>query len=216
MTDLEFFGGDIEDAIGRVRVPAYVINHQGIIRWLNPAARKLVGDVRGRPGHLRRCARGSPPGAGDLHPEPHRAAVGLRQQRRRHRRRRRADHRRGQRRSADERRPRDRRLRSGQGHRGRRPASTAPPEPDAPPGRGAAPPSSSAARPTRSRMSYTSAEIRCGTTSGVCCGRSMPTPASKRWRSGGVNTSLRTDTQTAPRGRGGLANAVALPPHPGR
>ncbi len=48
MTDLEFFGGDVEDAIGRVRVPAYVIDRQGIIRWLNPAARKLVGDVRGR------------------------------------------------------------------------------------------------------------------------------------------------------------------------
>ena len=48
MTDLESIGGDVEDAIGRVRVPAYVIDRQGIIRWLNPAARKLVGDVRGR------------------------------------------------------------------------------------------------------------------------------------------------------------------------
>jgi PAS domain S-box-containing protein len=48
MTDPESIGGDVEDAIGRVRVPAYVIDRQGIIRWLNPAARKLVGDVRGR------------------------------------------------------------------------------------------------------------------------------------------------------------------------
>jgi PAS domain S-box-containing protein len=48
MTHLESIGGDVEDAIGRVRVPAYVIDRQGIIRWLNPAARKLVGDVRGR------------------------------------------------------------------------------------------------------------------------------------------------------------------------
>jgi PAS domain S-box-containing protein len=48
MTDLESIGGDVEDAIGRVRVPAYVIDRHGIIRWLNPAARKLVGDVRGR------------------------------------------------------------------------------------------------------------------------------------------------------------------------
>ena len=48
MTDLEFMGGDVEDAIGRVRVPAYVIDRHGIIRWLNPAARRLVGDVRGR------------------------------------------------------------------------------------------------------------------------------------------------------------------------
>jgi PAS domain-containing protein len=36
----------VEDAIDRVRVPAYVIDRHGIIRWLNPAARKLVGDVR--------------------------------------------------------------------------------------------------------------------------------------------------------------------------
>jgi PAS domain S-box-containing protein len=48
MSGLESIGGDVEDAIGRVRVPAYVIDRQGIIRWLNPAARKLVGDVRGR------------------------------------------------------------------------------------------------------------------------------------------------------------------------
>ena len=48
MTDLESIEGDVEDAIERVRVPAYVIDRHGIIRWLNPAARKLVGDVRGR------------------------------------------------------------------------------------------------------------------------------------------------------------------------
>jgi PAS domain S-box-containing protein len=48
MSELESLGGEVEDAIERVRVPAYVIDRQGIIRWLNPAARKLVGDVRGR------------------------------------------------------------------------------------------------------------------------------------------------------------------------
>ncbi len=48
MSELKFLGGDVEDAIDRVRVPAYVIDSHGIIRWLNPAARKLVGDVRGR------------------------------------------------------------------------------------------------------------------------------------------------------------------------
>lgn len=48
MSELEAIGGDVEDAIERVRVPAYVIDEHGIIRWLNPAARKLVGDVRGR------------------------------------------------------------------------------------------------------------------------------------------------------------------------
>ena len=48
MSDLRSFGSDVEDAISRVRVPAYLIDKHGIIRWLNPAARKLVGDVRGR------------------------------------------------------------------------------------------------------------------------------------------------------------------------
>ena len=48
MSELEALSGEVEDAIDRVRVPAYVIDRDGIIRWLNPAARKLVGDVRGR------------------------------------------------------------------------------------------------------------------------------------------------------------------------
>jgi PAS domain S-box-containing protein len=48
MSELESLGGEVEDAIDRVRVPAYVIDRHGIIRWLNPAAQKLVGDVRGR------------------------------------------------------------------------------------------------------------------------------------------------------------------------
>jgi PAS domain S-box-containing protein len=48
MTGLERIGGEVESAIERVRVPAYVIDRHGIIRWLNPAAEKIVGDVRGR------------------------------------------------------------------------------------------------------------------------------------------------------------------------
>ena len=48
MSELKSFGSDVEDAISRVRVPAYLIDKHGIIRWLNPAAQKLVGDVRGR------------------------------------------------------------------------------------------------------------------------------------------------------------------------
>jgi PAS domain S-box-containing protein len=48
VSELEAIGGEVEDAIGRVRVPAYVIDRQGIIRWLNPAAQRNVGDVRGR------------------------------------------------------------------------------------------------------------------------------------------------------------------------
>ena len=48
VSELDSLGGEVADAVDRVRVPAYVIDRHGIIRWLNPAARKLVGDVRGR------------------------------------------------------------------------------------------------------------------------------------------------------------------------
>jgi PAS domain S-box-containing protein len=41
-------GGDIETALETVNVPSYVIDPTGVIRWINPAARRLVGDVRGR------------------------------------------------------------------------------------------------------------------------------------------------------------------------
>jgi PAS domain S-box-containing protein len=43
----EMMGGDVEDALHRVRVPAYIIDRHGIIRYVNPAAQKIVGDVRG-------------------------------------------------------------------------------------------------------------------------------------------------------------------------
>ena len=41
-------GHDVTGALEKVRVPSYVIDRHGIIRWLNPAAREIVGDVRGR------------------------------------------------------------------------------------------------------------------------------------------------------------------------
>ena len=41
-------GGDIEQALGDVGVPSYVLDTTGVVRWLNPAAQRLVGDVRGR------------------------------------------------------------------------------------------------------------------------------------------------------------------------
>ena len=41
-------GGDVEQALGRVGVPSYVVDASGIVRWINPAAERLVGDVRGR------------------------------------------------------------------------------------------------------------------------------------------------------------------------
>jgi PAS domain S-box-containing protein len=41
-------GAGVEQALGEVNVPAYVIDPDGILVWLNPAAEKLVGDARGR------------------------------------------------------------------------------------------------------------------------------------------------------------------------
>src|SRR3954470_3467496 len=49
VSELDAFGDELEEAIERVRVPAYVIDREGIIRWLNPAAQAIVGDARGRP-----------------------------------------------------------------------------------------------------------------------------------------------------------------------
>lgn len=48
MSRLRELGGDVEDALERVKVPSYVIDEHGIIRWINPAAETLVGNVRGR------------------------------------------------------------------------------------------------------------------------------------------------------------------------
>jgi|SRR5262245_24026035 len=48
MAGLKDTGGDIADALERVRVPAWVIDRHGVIRWLNPAAEAIVGDVRGQ------------------------------------------------------------------------------------------------------------------------------------------------------------------------
>ena len=41
-------GGDVEKALESVGVPSYVLDETGFVRWLNPAAEQLVGDVRGR------------------------------------------------------------------------------------------------------------------------------------------------------------------------
>jgi PAS domain S-box-containing protein len=48
VSGLRAIGGDVEGALERVNVPSYVIDPHGIIRWVNSAARRLVGDVRGR------------------------------------------------------------------------------------------------------------------------------------------------------------------------
>lgn len=41
-------GGDLAEALDAVSVPSYVVDTSGVIRWVNPAAMRLVGDVRGR------------------------------------------------------------------------------------------------------------------------------------------------------------------------
>jgi PAS domain S-box-containing protein len=41
-------GGDVEQALGSIGVPSYVLDTTGVVRWVNAAAERLVGDVRGR------------------------------------------------------------------------------------------------------------------------------------------------------------------------
>ena len=41
-------GGDVEQALERVGVPSYVLDTTGVVRWINPAAERLLGDIRGR------------------------------------------------------------------------------------------------------------------------------------------------------------------------
>jgi PAS domain S-box-containing protein len=40
--------GDLHGALGELNVPAYAVDRFGIVRWINGAAQKLVGDIRGR------------------------------------------------------------------------------------------------------------------------------------------------------------------------
>ena len=41
-------GGDVEQALESVGVPSYVVDTAGIVRWINPAAERLLGNIRGR------------------------------------------------------------------------------------------------------------------------------------------------------------------------
>jgi PAS domain S-box-containing protein len=45
---LRELGVDVEDALERVNVPSYVIDRAGVVRWMNEAGRRLVGDHVGR------------------------------------------------------------------------------------------------------------------------------------------------------------------------
>lgn len=48
LSQAPFEGVDLLDTVERLSIPSYLIDRQGIIRWLNPAARALAGDVAGR------------------------------------------------------------------------------------------------------------------------------------------------------------------------
>jgi PAS domain S-box-containing protein len=43
-------GGDVdfEQALGGLPVPSYVLDTAGVVRWINPATERLLGDIRGR------------------------------------------------------------------------------------------------------------------------------------------------------------------------
>ena len=43
------FAGFLPPALAELNVPAYVIDEDGIIRWLNPACEAIVGHAEGRP-----------------------------------------------------------------------------------------------------------------------------------------------------------------------
>jgi len=45
---LRRMGGDLEDALDHVNVPTYVLDRAGLVRWMNDAARALVGEQVGR------------------------------------------------------------------------------------------------------------------------------------------------------------------------
>jgi PAS domain S-box-containing protein len=45
---LRAMGADVEGALEHINVPSYVLDHVGVIRWMNLAARRMVGDQVGR------------------------------------------------------------------------------------------------------------------------------------------------------------------------
>ncbi len=47
-TDPSGIPGDLHRGLEDLNVPAYAVDRFGIVRWINAAAKKLVGDIRGR------------------------------------------------------------------------------------------------------------------------------------------------------------------------
>jgi PAS domain S-box-containing protein len=48
MSALDAMDADVEHALENINVPSYMIDDTGIIRWTNPAAQRIVGNVAGR------------------------------------------------------------------------------------------------------------------------------------------------------------------------
>jgi hypothetical protein len=68
--------GDVEEALEGVGVPSYVLDTSGIVRWINPAAERLLGDVRGLHYTAVVRARGIPTRPGVVLPEGARDRAG--------------------------------------------------------------------------------------------------------------------------------------------
>jgi hypothetical protein len=43
-----WLGGDIDDALSDIRVPAFILSRDGVIQWQNASATEVVGETRAR------------------------------------------------------------------------------------------------------------------------------------------------------------------------
>jgi PAS domain-containing protein len=43
-----WLGGNIDDALSNIHVPAFILNRDGVIRWQNARATTIIGETRGR------------------------------------------------------------------------------------------------------------------------------------------------------------------------
>jgi PAS domain S-box-containing protein len=41
-------GGDLDDALDQLRIPAHLVDRNGVVRWQNETSMHLLGDLRGR------------------------------------------------------------------------------------------------------------------------------------------------------------------------
>ena len=48
LSALKDMGADVEGALEHINIPSYVIDPEGVIRWINAAGRRIVGDVVGK------------------------------------------------------------------------------------------------------------------------------------------------------------------------